>query len=585
MAENVLETRILLRYGTYSEWMNSDVILRQGEAAICAFPEQRVIDELSNITPQNTPPAIGIKIGDGIHYFHELPWIQAIAADVYNWAKASSKPTYTASEISGLQSFIEENFHISGDITIAPRMYQIIQGTGENAYKYYLRYKENNEDSEWVVDTNHAIDLTTYNEIYDWIGQASIDDHMTLGDFINYLTTRKINNINSDDSPRTHQFVTAVSQNKGVIEVERTQPSFSDISGTASVEQGGTGANNFPAGEILVGNGTDPIATIQIASSIANNDQLVTNRLVKQYVDTATAGLTGAMHFIGEASVAIIPYSSVDPRIRNYNFSAAQSGDVILSGAQEYVWDGGQWILLGDEGSYAIKGSIKNVDIDPNAEIDQSKIAGLDDTFDTKVDKVEGKTLSSNDFTDELKQKLEDIGINAETNVIEHIMLNGNEVPPITINSIPKTVNLQIQEFDDTAQNKLANIESGAQVNKIEKIIYDGTEILPNNDKTITIVSDPHTEHENVIEGITVNGNVYTPDKNKNVNIIIDQAALNPNVLEGAQVPNGATMEEVEQIDKKLQLERISVSGNVKDLKQTTDTYIILNCGSSTEVV
>ena len=34
-----------------------------------------------------------------------------------------------------------------------------------------------------------------------------------------------------------------------------------------------------------------------------------------------------------------------------------------------------------------------------------------------------------------------------------------------------------------------------------------------------------------------------------------------------------------------LQLERISVSGNVKDLKQTTDTYIILNCGSSTEVM
>jgi hypothetical protein len=66
----------------------------------------------------------------------------------------------------------------------------------------------------------------------------------------------------------------------------------------------------------------------------------------------------------------------------------------------------------------------------------------LDDTFDTKVDKVEGKTLSSNDFTDELKQKLEDIGINAETNVIEHIMLNGNEIPPITINSVPKTVNL-----------------------------------------------------------------------------------------------------------------------------------------------
>jgi hypothetical protein len=55
--------------------MNSDVILMQGEAAICAFPNNRVIETLSNSRPENTPPAIGIKIGDGTHYFSELPWV------------------------------------------------------------------------------------------------------------------------------------------------------------------------------------------------------------------------------------------------------------------------------------------------------------------------------------------------------------------------------------------------------------------------------------------------------------------------------------------------------------------------------
>jgi hypothetical protein len=89
---------------------------------------------------------------------------------VYKWAKGSVKPTYTATEISGLTSFIEENFHISGDITIAPRIYQIVQGTNENSNKYYLRYKENNDEGEWITDTNHPIDLSKYNEIYDWIG-------------------------------------------------------------------------------------------------------------------------------------------------------------------------------------------------------------------------------------------------------------------------------------------------------------------------------------------------------------------------------------------------------------------------------
>jgi len=55
--------------------MNSNVILMQGEAAICAFPNDRVIDGLSNTTPENTPPAIGIKIGDGRSYFYQLPWV------------------------------------------------------------------------------------------------------------------------------------------------------------------------------------------------------------------------------------------------------------------------------------------------------------------------------------------------------------------------------------------------------------------------------------------------------------------------------------------------------------------------------
>lgn len=586
MADNILETKIQLRYGTYSQWMNSDLILLKGEAAICAFPQERVVDQLSNTTPMNTPPAIGLKIGDGFSYFYQLPWVQAIAADVYNWAKSEVKPTYTATEISGLQSYIEDNFHITGDITIAPRIYQLVQGTGTNQNKYYLQYKENNEDGEWIIDTNHAIDLTTYNDIYNWIGRGAIDNYITLGDFINYLANRKINALNYVDLPNNHQFVTAVSQTNGIIDVARTQPTFSDINGVAEVSQGGTGTSNFATGEVLIGNGTNPISTLQIAQTIANNDYLVTGRSVKQYVDAATAGLTGAMHFIGEASAVITPYSSVDPKINGYSLGKAQAGDVILYGQQEYVWDGGRWVLLGDEGSYVIKGSIKNADIAPDAEIDQTKIAGLEDTFNLKVDKIEGKTLTSNDFTDELKQKLEEIGTNAETNVIEHIMVNGSEIPPMTINQIPKTVNLQIQEFNDTAQNKLANIEPNAQVNKIEKIIYDGVELTPNNGKVLTITSNPHTEHENVIEGISVNGTEYVPDKNKQINITIDQAALNLNVLEGAQVPNlNGTLDEVEQISKKLQLARIAVTGNVQDLQQTSNTYIIFDCGSSTEVI
>ena len=585
MAENVLETRILLRYGTYSQWMNSDVILKLGEAAIAAFPRERVIEAISNATPENTPPAIGIKIGDGVHYFHELPWVQAIAADVFTWAKQSTKPTYTAQEIQGLQSFVEGL--VSGDVevTIAPRIYQLVQGTNENQYKYYLQYKENNEESDWVLDTSSYIDLTDLNKLTTWIGMMNVEDYPSMLNLTAEQIRYFLGTLTAQDTSTENYFVTAVNQTNGAITVEKARPTFSNLSGFAAVEQGGTGRTSLTEDTVLVGNGTDAVKLVPIAESIANNDYLVTNKLVKQYVDNSVAGLSGAMHFIGEASVVIVPNSGVDPRIGGYDFSQAQSGDVILSDAKEYVWTGSQWRLLGDESSYAIKGSIRDADIDPDANIDQSKIAGLADTFETKVDKQDGKTLTSNDFTDDLLNKLNEIEEGAERNTIEHVFKNGVEIRPAVVENLERSVNIEVQEFDTASQEKLAGIASGAQANTIEHIIYDGVEVTPDASKTITITPDPHTEYENKIESIIINGAEYHPNTDKQVNITIDQAALNLNVLEGAVVPSGNTTEEVPQVQKKLQLARIAATGDVQDLKQTINTYIILDCGSSTEVI
>ena len=584
MAENVLETRIQLRYGTYSQWMNSDVILKQGEAAICAFPYSNTIVS-SDTRPEHTPPAIGIKIGDGSSYFYQLPWVQAVAADVYNWAKDSQKPQYSAQEIIGLQNFVENLITGDTDITIAPRIYELTQGTGANANKYYLRYKENNEESEWVLDTSTYIDLSDLVKLSAWIGQ-DVNNFSSLGDRTEEHIQFDLGRLKVTDTEQGSSVVTSVSQTNGKVSTTKRQLTFSDISGTITPEHGGTGRTNLTQDQVLVGNGTEAVNFVPIASEIAMNNALVPNYLIKSYVDNATAGLTGAMHFIGEATVVINPNSGIDPRIDGYNFGQAQFGDVILYDSKEYVWDG-TWRLLGDEGSYAVKGSIKDTDISADAEIQQSKIAGLADTFDTKVDKVEGKTLTSNDFSDELKDKLSNIQDGAQVNAIEHIFLNGEEASITTVNSSAKSVNLTVQEFDTASQDKLAGIESNAQVNKIEKVIYDGVELTPNENKILTINSDPHSEHENKIESIKINGKEYSPNQDKQVNITIDQAALNLNVLEGAQVPSvsGAGKDEVEQISKKLQLARIAITGDVQNLLQTADTYITFDCGSSTEVV
>lgn len=584
MAENVLETRIQLRYGTYSQWMNSDVILKKGEAAICAFPTSNTIFP-SNNTPENTPPAIGIKIGDGENYFYRLPWVQAVAADVFNWAKQPTKPTYTASEISGLKSFIEENISSDTEFNIAPRIYQLVQGTDENANKYYLQYKENTEDT-WTVDTNHYIDLEDYANLLAWIRPSNITNYANLATFNRNQMMAYIADLNSTDSPVDNYFVTAVTETNGIVSTTKARPTFTTIAGTAAVTQGGTGATNFNAGEVLIGMGENPVQTRPIATEIASNTDLVPNYLVKNYVDKAVEGLTGAMHFIGEASVVINPNSNVDPRIGGYEFTKAMPGDVILYNAQEFVWTGGAWRLLGDEGSYAVKGSITDADVAPDAGISFTKISGLTNLLSRKVDVVDGKTLSSNDYTDEDKAKLDNIDIGAQRNVIEHIFLNDNEITPTTVQTLPKSIDLQVKEFDDEAQAKLQSIESGAQVNTIERVIYDGVELTADDNKTVTISPDPHSEYENKVETLIINGTTYYPNTNKEISVTIDQAALNLNVLEGAQVPDGrGGRKEVEQISKKIQLESIAVTGDVKDLRQTVETYITLDCGSSTEVI
>lgn len=65
--------------------------------------------------------------------------------------------------------------------------------------------------------------------------------------------------------------------------------------------------------------------------------------------------------------------------------------------------------------------------------------AYTDDVAEGKVDKEEGKGLSENDFTDEDKEKLDDIEEGAQENVIEVIKRNGTALP-ITDKTVDITV-------------------------------------------------------------------------------------------------------------------------------------------------
>lgn len=93
MADKILKTRISLKYDTLANWQKSTLKLNKGELAIAVIP---------TADPDNKQlPPVMFKVGDGEHTFAQLGdnWASALAADVYGWAKAKTKPSYTPAEV------------------------------------------------------------------------------------------------------------------------------------------------------------------------------------------------------------------------------------------------------------------------------------------------------------------------------------------------------------------------------------------------------------------------------------------------------------------------------------------------------
>lgn len=81
----------------------------------------------------------------------------------------------------------------------------------------------------------------------------------------------------------------------------------------------------------------------------------------KQYVDSAVAGLSGAMHYIGISTTAITDGGTEDPTIGGDVISTQDAGDVVIYDGLEFVWNGSAWEQFGDESSFALKTRTVNV--------------------------------------------------------------------------------------------------------------------------------------------------------------------------------------------------------------------------------
>ena len=132
MANKTFNTRLKLKYDTYTNWHTKNPVLLAGELAICVVPAAS--NQATN------EPTVLMKCGDGTSTFNELGWISGLSADVYGWAKSENKPTYSANEITGLSDYISDEIQDTNTVFK-------LESDAENGRKFYLYSKEIN--GEW----------------------------------------------------------------------------------------------------------------------------------------------------------------------------------------------------------------------------------------------------------------------------------------------------------------------------------------------------------------------------------------------------------------------------------------------------
>ena len=399
MATQTLNTILKLRYDTYENWQaNSTVVLQAGEAGVCSVP--------ADTGTGLNEPAILIKIGDGTTTWANLPWVSGLAANVIP-SLTGSNPTLPAESITGLEEFIQ------GEIQDTNTRYRL-QSSGSMGVK--LQSSDTGSDPWTDVGSVITFDPTTniqtaiqaldaaavtagtgeiISEVSQTDGVVSVQKRALVANDIPNLTTAKITDFATAVDGRIDTKVGDIGESADVAEF---------VTGSIDTAMGTLNLNAVTAGTgQVIGQiqQTDGAVTAQLKTLAADDipaiptskvtnldttlagkqDTLVFNTAYNAQsnkaatmtdVQNAVAGLSGAMHYVGE--------STTDPSTEGATVAGHEdwvAGDVVTYNAKEYVYDGENWRELGDESSYAVKGSIVDADIASNANIAQSKIANL----------------------------------------------------------------------------------------------------------------------------------------------------------------------------------------------------------------
>ena len=600
-----LNTRIALKYDSYENWTHHNPILLKGEIAIAELPVSENKPGVGEPNAAGSTPAIQnapnilIKVGDGTNHYNDLKFVSALAADVYSWAKAATKPTYSASEITGLNNYISQTIQDTNT------QYRIV-AVGDPAYSYKLQ-KKDISDTDYSDVAGSVISLTDVDARLDVL-EAAIGENGAVDTKINDA----IGALKYNDAAVANQFVTEVKETDGVIAVKRAALVEADIPALSqskvtglvdalaskqdNLEFEGTynASNNKVATESTISNAIatldsrtaeDAASATKVVAEVTQADGIVTVQKVavanilpdvedtengfvvavsqtdgkiavihkaatevlgfegnydktsnpiatRQYVLDSVADLNGAMHFRGTVDA--------DPTTTTPT-GTYKAGDVVLFGYDEYVFDGTNWLALGNESIYAKKTEVAD------------DFTAVRQEMTTQKTELQGKidrdiATARTEITAEINTAIQ--GLDKDDAAVA-----GQFVTAVSEADGVITVSRAALKASD-----IPNIEK-SQVNGLETALagkQDNLEI----DGAVSSTNKVATQ-ETVSTAIAGLDSSITEETNK--------------VISSFEIADGVIKAETV---KKVTLAKVATTGKVEDIEQ--DGLVIINCGSAT---
>lgn len=659
----VFQTRIQLKYDTYENWIAADPILKKGEMAIATIPEGNTTSKLQNL------PNVVLKIGDGASKYSILPFVSGLAADVYNWAKADTKPSYAASEITGLQAAIEQYSDYDTNT-----QYRIVQAVNEKKVaipgKYQLQSKE--LDGDWQNVTDSLIDVT------DAFGRIA-----TLETTVEGLTggagsiasqiDAAIKKLHATVSNRTDENavnadgldVTIVQENGTLKSVTATiKEGTYDAAGAAATVKGkstDTAAENTVFGAkaaAAAAQAKAEEAATAAAQEVTDRKAAITNLSYTGY-DAGVADKSEIISFVGEISEAngIVSATKRDLKFKTaYNsennkvateadvkavvdqfsksltykgmldelptdVSGYKTGDVIIVGKLEYIFDGTKFDQFGDEGiADAVKKSLTsdaqsgatNKTITSIVQTNGMVTATYDEISisgdQVKLDK-EGGTAGEKET---LTERLASIKNDASTDVTaleEKVTANTTAIGVLnggveTVGSVDKKINDKVKDLASTVSQDAAEangqlaltvVQENGTLKSVSGSIKAGTYDAAGAAAAV-LGEASHTAENKTVYGAfaaaaaaqkTADNAASAITKLTSDGAVATETQTNGKfgVLTQVKQTNGAISKGAE-----VMLHKVAASGKINDLDQEIGAndkpvWIVFDCGSATEVM